>query len=150
MSIVIGFVTHIIIDGFTHAHGFFVELLPVLNEVLIMNIPTYKTLQYTSSILGLLFIVCMVSYYLFRSHPAHKVGTTITKKQKRIYWLIVIVTALVVTMSKLLLSVSHNVLGIMFVAPISGTFLGVIVASFIWKTRMSMIKNEDKGRNQSS
>lgn len=136
LSIIIGFVTHIIVDGFTHAHGFFVNLLPTLNESLIMNIATYKALQYSFSILGLIFIIGMGGYYLFVSKPSSKVGATIMKKQKSMYWLIVIVTAIMVTMLKLLLSSSHNALGIIFVAPISGAFLGLIVASLVWRIRM--------------
>jgi len=136
MSIVIGFGTHIVIDGFTHAHGYFVNLLPALNDVLFMSMPTYKALQYSTSILGLIFIVCMIGYYLFVSNPTQQNGTSIMRKQKAMYWLSVTLTACLVTILKLLMSSSHNVLGIMFVAPISGVFLGLIVASLIWKIRV--------------
>ncbi|MCR8656631.1 DUF4184 family protein [Paenibacillus endoradicis] len=138
MSIIIGFVTHILIDGFTHAHGFFVDLMPVLNDVLLMNIPTYKALQYGSSIMGFGLLCCLLGYYLYRSNTVSTVRIKVTKQQKYKYWLIVILTAILVTLLKLVLSTSHNVLGIMFVAPISGIFLGITVSSIVWRMRMSI------------
>ena len=135
VSIVIGFATHIIIDGFTHAHGHFVNLFPVLNEQLFINMPTYKLLQYGSSMLGMILLIGLLAYYLYRNNTLSTITIKVTKQQKYIYWLIVIVTAVLVTILKLLLSSSHNILGIMFVSPISGTFLGLIVASIIWRVR---------------
>lgn len=133
VSIIIGFATHVFIDGFTHAHGHFVKQIPVLNDVLLMNIPTYKALQYGFSMLGMLFLCCVLAFYLYRSNTLSTVGIKVTKQQKYKFWLIVILTAILVTILKLLLSSSHNILGIMFVAPISGTFIGIIAASIVWR-----------------
>lgn len=140
MSIVIGFVTHIFIDEFTHAHGHFVNIMPVLNEQLIMNMPTYKLLQYGSSMLGMILLIFLLAYYLYRSNPLSSNTIKVSQKQKYMYWFIVIVTAILITLLKLLLSSSHNILGIMFVAPFSGTFIGIVAASIVWRMKMTISK----------
>lgn len=58
-AIVIGAMTHVLWDGFTHQHGFVVNYWPVLRESF-GGIPVYKVLQHGSTLLGLLVIGCWI------------------------------------------------------------------------------------------
>jgi hypothetical protein len=52
-AIVLGAISHIVWDGFTHQKGWFVQNLTVLQSTFLF-LPLYKVLQYSSGILGLL------------------------------------------------------------------------------------------------
>jgi hypothetical protein len=66
VSIIIGVLTHLIWDSFTHWYGWFVRLFPILRRTLFhignSDIPVYSFLQYGSSIIG----VGLLFYWYFR------------------------------------------------------------------------------------
>ncbi|WP_265333522.1 DUF4184 family protein [Paenibacillus guangzhouensis] len=129
-SVALGFATHVLIDAFTHVSGYFVVRYAILREAVVWNIPVYKILQHSLSLLGLIVIGYVILTNLFRSNPNNSpVAPCATKKQKLQYWSIVIAIALAVTCIKLLLTSSQNQLGILVVAPVSGAVVGIIVAS---------------------
>lgn len=56
----VGMLTHIGLDSFTHSSGFFVRLLPVLRDVIVLGkiqLPIYKLFQHGGTLLGLLALV---------------------------------------------------------------------------------------------
>lgn len=53
VSAIIGMITHIFLDDFTHETGYFVRNLPILREI-IWHLPLFKWLQYGGGALGLL------------------------------------------------------------------------------------------------
>lgn len=62
-SALVGMLTHILWDAFTHKTGFFVTHLPVLNksiEIFQTDIPVYKLLQHGSTVIGFLIIVIFI------------------------------------------------------------------------------------------
>jgi len=138
-SVAVGFLTHVLIDAFTHVGGYFVTRYPMLREAVVWNIPAYKILQHSFSLLGLIVIGYVILSNLHRSYPnnAQAKAPCATKKQKLQYWIIVVSIALVVTCLKLLMTSSNNWLGILVVAPISGIAVGIIVASVRWKMNKS-------------
>jgi hypothetical protein len=62
-SAVLGSLTHILWDGFTHYNGYFVERSAFLSASVTDTFPVYRAFQHLSTILGGLFI-CFVIYKL--------------------------------------------------------------------------------------
>ncbi|WP_025026875.1 DUF4184 family protein [Caldalkalibacillus mannanilyticus] len=131
MSVVIGFISHVTADAFTHAPGYFVLRYAILQEVFLFNLPLFKLLQYGFSILGIIIIAGMVLWILLQTSPSARNMTSRSVKQKQFYWMVVFASSFLVTMTKLLVTESKNLLGIIVVAPISGFFLGLILASIL-------------------
>lgn len=138
-SVSIGFLTHILVDAFTHKYGFFVIQIPFLEQIY-GGVPVYKWLQRGLSLLGLA-AEAVILLALFTKQPDKLNGQerqavqAVTTKEKWVYWLLVITAMLIVTGMKLLLTSSANIIGILVVAPISGFMLGVLAASIVYKFR---------------
>jgi hypothetical protein len=131
LSVIIGFLTHVFIDGFTHFNGYFVERYSPLRELMIYNLPLYKILQHSFSVSGLLLLIWMIISSLYRHHETVTIMPTVTTKQKVIFWTSVVVVAVAVTSMKLLFSSSRNIIGIFVVSPITGGYLGILLVSII-------------------
>ncbi|MBP1990602.1 DUF4184 family protein [Paenibacillus eucommiae] len=130
-SVTLGFYSHIFIDAFTHKSGFFAARSALLQDY-VLGIPIYKWLQHTSSMLGLtleaLFLIFMLKNIQLKGNYVK-----VKSKEKALYWFIVLVITAAITISKIVLSDSTNVIGILVVSPISGFFVGIILASFIYR-----------------
>lgn len=129
MSVTIGFATHIFIDEWTHRPGYFVQLFPFMQSYL-FGLPVYKFLQYSFSLVGLAIQCGLIIMMLGRVRLGAN-GRLQRSRDKGIYWGIVLAIALMVTFGKLTFTASTNTLGILIVAPISGSVLGILIAS-IW------------------
>jgi hypothetical protein len=70
-SAVLGSLTHILWDGFTHYNGYFVERSTFLSAHITDSFPVYRALQHLSTILGGLFI-CFVIYKLPKKEVSGK------------------------------------------------------------------------------
>jgi hypothetical protein len=68
LSLVMGTLTHIAWDSFTHRTGPTTEAFPVLAEPLIGSLPAFKVAQYTSGVLGLLILAAW-SWHWLRKAP---------------------------------------------------------------------------------
>ncbi len=91
LSIVLGNLSHLLWDAFTHFDGFFVTKIPFLNT-LIWSMPLYDFLQYGCSLLGALAI-----WYYIAALPMGR--TKPGEKNKLVYWLLVgVVCAIVMGM----------------------------------------------------
>lgn len=131
-SVIVGFISHVTVDAFTHANGLFVVHFSFLREVILLNLPNYKILQYGLSLIGLSLIVGVIIYYLFRSNPSAKRIPTITRNRKLLFWSSVVTISFVTTIVKLIISDCHNTIGIVVVAPISGLCLGLILSALLF------------------
>lgn len=129
ISVTIGFATHIFIDEWTHRPGYFVRLFPFMQSYL-FGLPVFKFLQYSCSLAGLALQLGLILMFLSRVQPSSS-GRLRRTGDKWTYWGIVIAVGLFVTIGKLALTSSTNTLGILIVAPISGSLLGILIAS-IW------------------
>lgn len=138
LSAMLGFVTHIVLDEFTHAHSALIDYLPWIWQAQLLGLPLYKLLQYSLSLLGLLGLLLWLIFALARTNPAANASQQVSVKRKLVFWTIVLAASLATTAIKLLLSTSGNTLGILFVAPISGWILGILLASLLYK--LSAIK----------
>lgn len=129
LSVIIGFFSHTTIDAFTHISGYFIIRFSFLREIIFFNLPVYKVLQYGLSLFGLMFAFVFIINKLFKNNLNKKELPNVTKKQKILFWLSIMIFSFVVTGLKLLFTTSYNIIGILVVAPISGTVLGVIFSS---------------------
>ncbi len=130
-SVIVGFMSHVTIDAFTHTGGFFVVRYSLFREVMMFNLPIYKMLQYGLSLIGLFSILGVIIYYLYRSNPSAKGMPIITRKRKLLFWIYIITISFVITSAKLIVTDSSNTIGILVVAPISGLCLGLILSSLL-------------------
>ena len=56
ISAIIGSASHVLWDNFTHIHGYFVELIPSLQNEVMSGWQLYKLLQHGSTIIGLVMV----------------------------------------------------------------------------------------------
>lgn len=137
VSVGIGFLSHITLDAFTHAGGFFVVNLELLRATALMNIPLYKILQHGFSLLGLAGTLAYVGYRMFRreSGAFRPLPEIVKGPNKLAYWCTVLLTAVGVTALKLSSATSGNTVGMLVVAPITGFGLGVVLASLMFRVK---------------
>ncbi|TMM58698.1 DUF4184 family protein [Maribacter algarum] len=88
VSILIGNISHLVWDSFTHKNGFFVELLPLMKYTY-FQIPLFHILQYAFSLFGAWAIIHFIS-----KMKRFTVKTQTTKIEFSVYWLLVIVTTI--------------------------------------------------------
>ncbi|KOY82952.1 DUF4184 family protein [Lysinibacillus macroides] len=89
-SALLGMLTHVFWDAFTHQHGFMVTTFPILSQTFqigIFQIPVYKLLQHGSTLLGIALIIGYV--YNRAAHSPKGSLPTIYPKQKFLFWLAV-------------------------------------------------------------
>lgn len=132
VSVAIGFYSHILIDGLTHASGFFVMRYPALRSVVVADLPVYKLLQHALSIFGLTLELAILLYVLANVPYSAVSAARVAGKRKRRYWITVAIMMIVVVCAKLLFTSSSNLLGILVVSPISGCFAGLVAAGALF------------------
>jgi hypothetical protein len=130
-SVIVGFISHVTLDAFTHTGGLFVVHFSFLRKVIMFNLPIYKMLQYGLSLIGLFAILGVIIYYLYRSNPGAQGIPKITRKRKLLFWICIITISVVITSVKLIVTDSPNIIGILVVAPISGLCTGLVLTSLL-------------------
>lgn len=126
-SIIIGTVTHILWDSFTHNSGFFVLKYKLLSsQVLVFShsIGVYKILQHGSTVLAALFIL----YFILKLKP----NTNITQKKIIVYWVRVIFIATGILFFRIIIGGFGSV-GTFIVSGIAAGLYSVIITSIIFK-----------------
>lgn len=126
LSIVFGAGSHILWDGFTHEHGHFVEILPILKNSLHTSsgdIPVFKLLQHASSLLGLA-IISLVIFSLKRSEAP--------KSDFRfVYWIMVTSICLMILAIRYAPSFKLVVDGNLVVTLLTGIMAGMILTPLV-------------------
>jgi hypothetical protein len=121
ISLLIGIMSHLFWDSFTHEHGYFVEIIPTLkNKVNLFNlqIPIFKILQHSSSLVGGILIVLAI-----RKLPITKIeNSKISSK----YWLILTIIALIIILFRFLTGLEYYEYGTVIITIISATLIGLI------------------------
>jgi hypothetical protein len=123
LSCILGTMTHIIWDGFTHQHGQFVGAIGALQNTTMLaghEIPVYKILQHISTLIGGLCIV-----YAFVQLPIEKPSTKTNPSLS--YWASVTIITLTVVVLRIWLEQGHNLLGNVIVTAITGVLVGLIL-----------------------
>mgnify|MGYP000753574010 CR=1 FL=1 len=126
ISILIGAISHIFWDSFTHSTGYFVELIPQLKYSINLagkEIYIYKILQHTSSLIGGIIIAGSI-YRLPKN-------TLINESLNLNYWIILTILVLVVMSIKLLISDNIQI-GNLIVSVISAIIIGLILTPLIF------------------
>ncbi len=86
-TLLLGILSHLLWDGFTHEDGLFVQWIPILNEnVYGINIPLYSTLQVVCSVWGLWMVHRFIATMPVMAHTA----LPVTKSNHYWIWLAVI------------------------------------------------------------
>jgi hypothetical protein len=123
ISIIIGIVSHLFWDSFTHATGYFVQLWSMTDLVSISSfkLPLYKLIQHTSTLIG--GIVILIAIYQMPENPVTK-NTSIAK-----YWFMVSGITLTVILLRLLLGLDIHQYWNLIVTAISGVVLAIVLTS---------------------
>jgi len=129
-SAVLGAVTHVIWDGFTHGRGWAVRRLEPLQATLVL--PVYRIIQHASTLLGLA-ILAVVLVRWFRRQPSTPLPD-VPRATAR--WVLAICVALGIAALYARAAVRHTFsAGDIVVAPISGTLAALIVAGILLRGR---------------
>ena len=94
-SAIIGILSHIVLDGFTHSTGYFVSRYHIFNKtipVILFDIPAYSIIQHSLSLIGLFIIV----KYILSLNKINSDYLEICTKQKRRYWILITVSTLII------------------------------------------------------
>lgn len=120
ISLLIGIASHIFWDGFTHNHGYFVEIIPLLKtklNFLNLHIPIFKILQHSSSLIGGVFII-----FAFRKLPITKIEKSRVNPK---YWLVLGIITLIIIVFRFLTGLELREYGAIVITMISATLIGM-------------------------
>ena len=130
-SYLIGIYSHILWDAFTHQNGFFVSLTPLLSQTLVLpylgELPTFKALQHSSSLIGILLILFILIQH---TPPFYAHLKFYSKKNKIRYVTIVLGISLLITVTYWLLNYSSHPSHIL-IASITATMIAITIASLL-------------------
>lgn len=142
LSVVVGFYSHLFVDAFTHASGYFVQRYPTLQNEYGVTIPLFQLLQYLLSLIGMMVELILLVEMLFRTPTTAGVMNVkrVSWLGKITYWSIVLIVAFGIVAAKLAWTASTNMLGIVVVAPITGVLAGIVAASLICRGEIKVRK----------
>lgn len=128
ISVLIGAASHLFWDSFTHDHGYFVKNIPALTDTVDLlgrQIPVFKILQHSSSLLGGLAIV-----FATLKIPPDK---NITGQFNQKYWGILTTLTLTIIVVRVLSGLDFKLYGHVIVTAISAGLFSLILTP--WLTR---------------
>lgn len=132
-SALIGMLTHLLWDSFTHTEGYFVTKIAVLSHsinLLDYEIPIYKILQHGSTVIGL--SIMMIYLLKIKEKPSKYKKIEINKMSKLLFWIgILLIDFFAIGFSTILNE--DFAIGRIIVSFISGGFIGAIIVSIITK-----------------
>jgi len=128
LSVLVGAITHLLWDSFTHTHGYFVQLFPELNNtvpVLGQQFPVFKLLQHTSTLVG-----GIVLFMAIVKLPAERI---VKSPLKLTYWVLFVVIMLVIVAFRILTGLSFKAYGHMIATCISAVLISLIITPIFFK-----------------
>ncbi len=126
ISILTGASSHLFWDSFTHEHGYFVQIIPVLsNTIELFNnkIIILKILQHSSTLLGSIVIL-----YTIYQIPPNNITVTNTIKE---YWLVAIIITLIILAIRILTGLNLMQYGNVIVTSISSVLISLIITPLL-------------------
>ncbi|AXB55275.1 DUF4184 family protein [Flavobacterium fluviale] len=135
LSALIGIISHIFWDGFTHNHGYFVNQIDILKNSISLfgsEIPFWKIAQHASSLTGAIIIIVT-----FIQLPQH---FTPSNSGRRTYWSFVILFSFSVLFVRFLSNPKALHIGNLIVSIIASSLIAIIVIPLLFKFK-SRIKN---------
>jgi hypothetical protein len=134
-SLLVGAASHIFWDGFTHPHGYFVEMISGLRKVTEIQgnrIPLYRILQHLSTVVGGI----VIAFALSKITPDHKVVGRIDFR----YWAIaILITASITTIRIAVAGADLRNYGQSIVTFISAGLISLIVTPVLLELNMSKV-----------
>lgn len=143
VSALIGVYSHILWDAFTHKTGFFVQHVDLLaNNINIMSlkVPIYKVLQHGSTLIGAIYIIRYMNVIM--DSNINKIKSLRTKV-KIGYWMSIISMTLLITICRILFTLSCfnlKYFGIYIVSIISSGIVSILIVSLTFSCKY---KNEN-------
>ncbi|SOD15331.1 DUF4184 family protein [Pedobacter xixiisoli] len=129
ISILIGAASHMLWDGFTHDHGYFVQKISTLQNsihLLGIEIPILKILQHLSTLIGGL----VIAFAIYRLPINNSGNGNLNLK----YWIIVVGITLTIIAVKLLTGLEIRQYGNIIVTTISALLISIILAPWLART----------------
>ncbi|GAB6168427.1 DUF4184 family protein [Clostridium carnis] len=141
-SVILGWITHVLWDSFTHKGGYFVNKIEFLNRILEINnykIPFYKIAQHGSTLIGILLILIYLYKLRFKGEL---IEISIVSKLK--YYLLIISTTLItISLSYLYFNTIYKfTIGNLVVSLVNGIFLGYIFAGIYFSNKKCVNKRD--------
>lgn len=132
VSIIIGTLSHIFWDSFTHDSGFFVQTIPSLKSKIIVlgiQLPVFKILQHGSTIIGGVVII-----YAILKLPANK---KIIAQFNLKYWGLWTVLTLTIISLKIFSGLDYRLYGQVIVTGVSAGLISLILTSWLTKRNIN-------------
>lgn len=131
ISISIGTLSHIFWDGFTHINGYFVTLIPILQQTTIVfgkQFYVSNILQHVSTVLGALAIFFAI--YKMPMHP------NVSKTVHRKYWSFFLVSTLFIVGIRFSIGINFSRYGDVIVSCIGASLLSLVITSLFVKRKI--------------
>lgn len=125
ISVLVGNLSHLLWDAFTHFDGFFVAKLAFLNTEY-LQIPLFLILQYAFSLVGAIAILIFIE-----KMPTIDLKNKSTNSVKMLYWIIVALVTIVVFILRFI-NVDGFHFGERIVCLLSAFMVGILIAS-LWE-----------------
>jgi len=143
-SALLGMLTHVIWDSFTHQNGFMVNNFHILTQTFTLlgfQIPVYKFLQHGSTLFGILLIF---GYLYYRaSLIEHNKTPVVLSREKFIFWSILVVLTLgYVCLWQLINGIPISSYGIWVVRMIDSFFCSILTLSFFLAYKKRTMKDK--------
>jgi hypothetical protein len=126
ISILVGAISHIFWDSFTHNHGYFVQIIPALKssvDIFGVQIQTLKLLQHSSTLLGGL----VIAFAFFKLPADRKVTGHLNFK----YWSILTALTLTIIAVRLLSGLDYKLYGHVIVTGISAFLISLTLTAWM-------------------
>jgi hypothetical protein len=126
ISVLIGAISHLFWDSFTHDHGYFVQTIPVLSnrvDLFGITVPTFKIVQHSSTLVG----GFVIAFALFKLKP----NTTVTGKISIKYWGLLSTLTLIIIAIRLLTGLDFILYGHVIVTAISAVLIALTLTPWL-------------------
>ena len=140
-GVVIGSLTHVFWDAFTHSDGWGVRHLPALTDPLVWNLPAFKVAQYGSGVVGVLLVLGYGLRVLTDTSPENDDSPLATPLERGSAWLVLLVVpilcALAFTVAAMVTGVgTEMLLYVAVVRGVSGLGLALTAVAVWWHLRV--------------
>ena len=126
LSIIIGTVSHLLWDAFTHEIGYFVLKLTYLRHIIYLHgngVPVYKICQHASTLIGALCIGIFILNL--------KKGSSIQKSKQGPYWILILAVTIIIVFLRSLFAIQPIHIGDIIVTTLAAIFLALMICPFL-------------------
>jgi Domain of unknown function (DUF4184) len=126
ISVLIGAISHIFLDSFTHEHGCFVKTIPILTKTIScysIPFPMFKLLQHSSTLIGSIVIAIV----LLKLPKEAKIFMAVSIK----YWVILLGLTFAIISLRLLSGLDYRLYGHLIVTAISAGIISLILTPIL-------------------